>query len=60
MILLGEIGSPGSTGTDLHEEQTKRISGVAPALHAVMARLKAEVAVLADELECLGADIEHR
>jgi hypothetical protein len=37
VILLGEIGSPGSTGTDLHEEQTKCISGVAPALHAVMA-----------------------
>ncbi len=56
VILLGEIGSPGSPGTDLHEEQTKRISGVATALHAVMARLKAEVAVLAQELKCLGAD----
>jgi hypothetical protein len=56
VIILSEIGTPGSPGTDLHEKQTKRISDVAAPLHAVMARFKAEVAVLAQELKCLGAD----
>jgi hypothetical protein len=53
VMLLGEIGSPASPGTDLHGEQAKRISGVAAPLQVVIDRLKAEAAVLGQELACL-------
>jgi hypothetical protein len=53
VMLLGEIGSPASPGTDLHVEQAQRISDVAAPLQGVIDRLKAEAAVLAQELECL-------
>ena len=57
VALIAEIGPPGEPGTDLHNEQAKRISGVAAPLQAVMERIKAEVAVLAQELKSLrGAD----
>ena len=53
MALLGEIGPPHPPGTALQEEQAKRITDVAAPLQAVMDRLKAEAAVLAQELKSL-------
>jgi hypothetical protein len=57
VALLGEIGPPAPPGTGLQEEQAKRISDVAAPLQAIMDRLRAEVAVLAQELKSLpGTD----
>jgi hypothetical protein len=57
VTLLSQIGPPDPPGTDLHQEQVKQIGDVAAPLQAVMNRLKAEVAVLAQELKSLpGAD----
>jgi hypothetical protein len=54
---LSKIGPPGPPGSELQEEQAKRIGDVAIHLQAVMGRLKAEVAVLAQELKLLpGSD----
>ena len=54
---LSEIGQPGQPGSELQEEQAKRISDFAIQLQAVMGRLKAEVAVLGQELKLLpGSD----
>jgi hypothetical protein len=50
---LAEIGALGSPGSGIHQEQTKRIGEVAGHLHGLIDRLKAEVAILAQELECL-------
>ena len=57
MAALSEIGQPGQPGSELQEEQAKRISDFAIQLQAVMGRLKAEVAVLGQELKLLpGSD----
>ena len=57
VALLSEIGPLAPPGTGLQEEQAKRISDVAAPLQAIMDRLRAEVAVLAQELKSLpGAD----
>src|SRR5262245_50105678 len=54
---LSEIGPPGQPGSELQEEQAKRIGDLAIVLKAVMDRLKAEVAILAQELKLLpGSD----
>ena len=53
LALLGEIGSPHPPGTALQEAQAKRISDVAAPLQAIMTRLRAEAAVLAQELKSL-------
>ena len=54
---LSEIGPPGQPGSELQEEQAKRIGDFAIVLQTVMARLKAEVAVLGQELKLLpGSD----
>jgi hypothetical protein len=54
VALLGEIGPPHPPGTALQEEQAKRITDVAAPLQAVMDRLRAEAAVLAQELKSLS------
>jgi hypothetical protein len=57
VVLLSEIGPAAPPGTGLQEEQAKRISDVAAPLQAIMDRLRAEVAVLAQELKSLaGSD----
>jgi hypothetical protein len=53
VMLLAEIGSPGSPGSDLHDEQAKRISEVADSLEGLLDRVRAETALLAQELEGL-------
>jgi hypothetical protein len=54
---LNALGPPGPPGSELLEEQAKRIGDFAIPLQAVMHRLKAEVAVLAQELKLLpGSD----
>ena len=53
VALLGEIGPPHPPGTALQEEQAKLITDVAAPLQAVMDRLRAEAAVLAQELKSL-------
>ena len=56
-MLLSEIGPVAPPETGLQEEQAKRISDVAAPLQAIMNRLRAEVAVLAQELKSLpGTD----
>jgi uncharacterized coiled-coil protein SlyX len=51
--LLAEIGPLSSPQNDLQGDQAKRIGEVAAPLQALMDRLKAELAVLLQELECL-------
>src|SRR5262245_48120203 len=53
VALLGEIGLPHPPGTALQEEQAKRITDLAAPRQAVMARVRAEAAVLAQELRSL-------
>jgi hypothetical protein len=53
VLLLGELGPPSPPGTDEQEQQAKRIEEVAVPLQTVLDRLKAEVAVLSQELKCL-------
>jgi hypothetical protein len=53
VALLGEIGPPHPPGTALQEEQAKRITDVAARLQAIMDRLRAEAAILAQELKSL-------
>ena len=53
VALLGEIGPPHPPGTALQEEQAKRITDVAAQLQAIMDRLRAEAAILAQELKSL-------
>ena len=53
VALLKEIGPPHPPGTALQDEQAKRITDVAAPLQALMDRLKAEAAVLAQELKSL-------
>jgi hypothetical protein len=53
VALLAEIGALGSPGTGLHEEQAKRMGDLAGPLQGLIERLRAEVAVLLQELECL-------
>jgi hypothetical protein len=50
VMLLAEIGSPGSPGSDLHEEQAKRISEVADSLQGLLDKVRAETALLEQEL----------
>ena len=58
VTLLADVGAVGSSKTGLHEEQAKRISEVATPLQGLIDRLRAEVAVLLQELECLPAPPE--
>jgi hypothetical protein len=51
--LLAEIGSPGSPGSDLHEEQAKRISEVADSLQGLLERVREDTALLEQELGSL-------
>jgi hypothetical protein len=53
VAFLSEIGPPGSTGSELQEEQAKRIRDVAIPIQAVLERLKVEVAILTQELKLL-------
>jgi hypothetical protein len=53
LALLDEIGPPHPPGTALQEAQAKRITDVAVPLQAIMDRLRAEAAVLAQELRSL-------
>jgi hypothetical protein len=55
VVMLGEIGPLASPGTSVHKEQAKRIGDFADTLRQIMDRLKAEVAVLAEELKVLLA-----
>ena len=50
---LGELGPPAAPGTTEQEEQIKNLSGVAVPLQAALERVKAEVAILAQELKSL-------
>ena len=56
VVMLGEIGPLASPGTDLGKEQARRIGNFADRLRPIMDRLKAEVAVLAEELNALLGD----
>jgi hypothetical protein len=52
-----DVGPPGPPGSELLEEQTRRIGDFAVPLRALMVRLKEETAILAQELKSLpGAD----
>jgi hypothetical protein len=53
VALLGKIGALGSPGTDIHDEQARRISEVADSLQGLLDRLRAETAALVQELERL-------
>ncbi len=53
VVMLGEIGPLASPGTDLQEEQARRIGNLADSLQPIMDRLKAEIAVLTEELRAL-------
>jgi hypothetical protein len=53
LSVLAEIGPPGQPASELQEEQAKRIREFAVPLQAVMDRLKAETAILAQELKLL-------
>ncbi len=50
---LREVGPPAPPDSELQAEQAKRISDFAIPLQAVMARLKEETAILAQELKLL-------
>src|SRR5215471_20397846 len=50
---LREVGPPGPPESELLEEQARRIRDFAIPLQAVMSRLKAETAILAQELKLL-------
>jgi hypothetical protein len=54
--LLGEIGPLHPSGTALQGEQAKRIADLAVPLQAIMDKLRAEVAVLTQELKFLTSD----
>jgi hypothetical protein len=54
--LLSEIGPLHPSGTALEGDQAKRIADVAVPLQSVMDKLKAEVAVLTQELKFLTGD----
>ena len=54
--LLGEIGPLQPSGTALQGEQAKRIADLAVPLQAIMDKLRAEVAVLTQELKFLTSD----
>ncbi len=51
--LLSEIGAPALEGSELFEEQARRISDVAAALQSVLDRFRAERAVVSQELSLL-------
>jgi hypothetical protein len=57
VAVLREVGPPGAPGSELHEEQARRIGDVAIPLQAALIRLKEETAILAQELKWLpGSD----
>jgi hypothetical protein len=57
LSVLREVGPPGVPGSELHEEQARRIGDVAIPLQAALVRLKEETAILAQELKWLpGSD----
>ena len=53
LSVLGEIGPPGAPESELQKEQARRIREFAVPLQAVMDRLKAETAILTQELKLL-------
>jgi hypothetical protein len=53
VALLGEVGPLGSLGSELQKEQSNRIRDVAIPLQVVMDRLRAEAAILSQELTLL-------
>ena len=53
VAILSKVGAPGALGSKLYRDQARRITHVAKPLQAVMDRLKAELAVLAQELKLL-------
>jgi hypothetical protein len=59
VALLSNVGAPGSPGTDLYKEQASRLGDVADTLQAVLERLRAETAVLEQELESMSAEPEE-
>jgi uncharacterized protein YdeI (YjbR/CyaY-like superfamily) len=55
--LLKEVGAPAPEGSKLFNQQARRITHVAQPLQSVLDRLKAEIAVLTQDLKSLpGAD----
>jgi hypothetical protein len=53
VTLLAEIGAPSSPGAALSEKQAERIGEVAAPLQALIDKLRAEVAILLQDLECM-------
>jgi hypothetical protein len=53
LLALDEVGPPGAPESELQEEQARRIREFAIPLQAVMDRLKAETAILTQELKLL-------
>ena len=51
--MLNSVGSPPPEGSDAFDKQARRLNRVAMPLKVVMDRLKADVAVLAQELKSL-------
>jgi len=57
VAVLNRVGAPGPEGSKLFGKQAREIKHVAAPLQAVLDRVKAELAVLAQELKSLqGAD----
>lgn len=55
--LVKELGAPAQEGTKLFNQQARRITHVAQPLQSVLERVKAELAVLTQELKSLpGAE----
>lgn len=51
VALLSEVGEPAAEGSELQQEQARRLGPVAVPLQAVMDRLKADLAILTQELK---------
>jgi hypothetical protein len=60
IAILKEVGPPALPGTELQDEQARLISNVAEPLQAIMARVKAEVTVLIQELKSLPGEADNR
>jgi hypothetical protein len=56
VTLLEEIGPLAPSGDERHEQQAARIGNVAAALDAVIARVKTEALILAQDLRSLPSD----